>query len=174
MGRHRRLLAAGIYRLRRAHRLPGAAHVLEQLPQGPSAQRGIHRRGQLRGPRPGRALLARGAQYLHLGVHLAPGGGDDRAAPRARPLRPRTGHAFLSHCLVHAGAHVLRRRRDHLGLDLQLRLGRRERAASPPRVGSVRTSLDRRCPRSSSSPPGCGPASTWWSFSPRCTPSPRK
>ena len=152
---------------------PARAHALEQLPQGAAAPRGVRRPRQLCRARARRHLLAGRAQHHHLGVHLAAGRGLGRAAAGARALRQGAGRALLPRRLVHAGAHVLRRGRHPVAVDLQLRLGSGERGAAcarARRAGRRPGSATRRprCPRSSSSPAGCGSASTWWCCWPRC------
>src|SRR5262249_34630494 len=58
-------------------------------------------------------------------------------------LRARVGSAGLARRVVHARAHVLRRCRDHLGVDLRLRLGPCERDAAIHRPGCLRAILAR-------------------------------
>ena len=82
-------------------------------------------------------------------------------AARALPLRQGPARPLLPRGVVHAGAPLLRRRRHHLDVGLQLRVGRDQRAPAggrPRRGWPTRGSATRRrrCGRS------CSPTSWKW------------
>ena len=167
VGRDRRLPAAGIHRLRRAHRLPGPPHALEQLPQGPAAQRGVHR------PRPTTPRSSRTSIFwravrntfiwactsplIEVTIALLLALALYAKVPGMRFFRIAWFTPVLMSYVVVGIIWVWIYNYDWGAANALLRLlglGTFVQAW----IGDPKP----RCPRSSSSPPGCGPASTWW------------